>query len=39
MVDDSTAFASLRALGNYTRISGTSDGGDSWAMLGSWPFY
>lgn len=39
MIDDSTAFVSLRALGNYTRIYGTSDGGDSWALLGSWPFY
>jgi hypothetical protein len=39
MVDDSTAFASLRALGNYTRIYGTTDGGDNWTMLGSWSFY
>jgi hypothetical protein len=39
MVDDSTAFASLRAVGNYTRIYGTTDGGDHWTMLGSWTFY
>lgn len=39
MLDDSTAFASLRAVGNYTRIYGTTDGGDHWAMLGSWSFY
>jgi photosystem II stability/assembly factor-like uncharacterized protein len=39
MLDDSTAFASLRAVGNYTRIYGTSNGGESWSMLGSWSFY
>jgi photosystem II stability/assembly factor-like uncharacterized protein len=39
IVNDSIAFVALRALGNYSRVYGTSNGGSSWTLLGSWPFY